>query len=168
LCLELEHPGKFSEKMIKHQKKNGFTLLELVLVMGILAVLTTVGFGYYRNFARSIELESTSATLTSDLKTAQAKSMSGTDNRKWGIHAVNGPSDYYELFSTPSNYADPLASVSETTFLPGGITFASPGEGLTRDIIFGKITGTATPASLSLMYESTTRDITVKSQGIIY
>lgn len=150
------------------KSEQGFTLLEVVLIMGILAVLTTVGFGYYRNFARSIELESASTGLVSDLKTAQAKSMAGIDNRKWGIHAVNGASDYYELFSTPSNYADPLASVSETTYLPGGITFASPAEGTTRDVIFTKITGAATAASLSLIFESTTRDITIKSVGTIY
>lgn len=150
------------------KSQQGFTLLELVLVMGILAVITTVGFGYYRNFARSIELESTSTVLMSDLKTAQAKSMAGTDNRKWGIHTVNGASDYYEVFSTPTTYTDPVASVSETIYLPSGISFSSPGEGVTRDILFSKITGTTAPASLSLTFESTTRDITIKGVGVIY
>lgn len=136
--------------------------------MGILAVLTTVGFGYYRNFARSIELESTSATLMADLKTAQAKSMAGTDNRKWGIHVVNGASDYYEMFSTLTTYSDPTASVSATTYLPSGIRFSSPTEGNTRDVLFTKITGVATAASVSLIFESTTRDITIKAVGTIY
>jgi len=148
--------------------QRGFTLLEIVLVMGILAILASVSFGFYRNFARSIELESTSTTLIADLKSAQAKSMAGTDNRKWGIHIVNGTSDYYELFSTPSTYSDPTASVSETVYLPGSIQFSSPTEGNTRDVLFTKITGAATAASVSLIFQATTRDITIKSVGTIY
>lgn len=148
--------------------QKGFTLLEVILIMGILAILTTVGFGYYRNFARSIELESATNTLIADLKTAQAKSMAGTDNRKWGIHIVNGASDYYEMFSTPTTYADATASVSETTYLPNGVVFSSPAEGNTRDVLFTKITGTATASSVSLNFESTTRMITIKGVGTIY
>lgn len=112
----------------KH-KRSGFTLLEVILVVGIIAIVGVAGLAFYRNFAKGNALEMAAKTIISDLVNARAKAMAGEDGVKWGIHFVNGVDDYYELFSTPSDYSSPSKQIVETKYLPGQIVFTNPGEG---------------------------------------
>ena len=69
------------------------------MVISIVSILGTAGVGYYRNFAKNVEVKNFSRSLVSDLKYARSLSTSGENSLKWGVHAVNGSDDYYELFS---------------------------------------------------------------------
>lgn len=110
--------------------QKGFSLLELLIVTAILALLGAAGSGFYRGFVKNVEIQSTSKVLEGDLRTMRSKSMIGEGGFKWGIHFVNGtPDDYYELFSTPTNYADVSKVVTGTTFLPRSIEFSTPSGG---------------------------------------
>jgi len=145
----------------------GFTLLEVLIVMGIVAVLAAAGSGFYANYNKNVEIKSLSQTIIFDLKQAQAKSMDGVGGFKWGIHFVNPPSglDYYEIFSTPTDYS---AKVIDTTkYLSSGITFFDPISNSTKDIIFNKISGGATASSVSLLSQNTMKTIYVFGLGNI-
>lgn len=146
----------------------GFTLLELLLVIGIIAVMAATGNGYYRNYVKNVEFDTVAKNALFDLKNAQSKAMSGEEDVKWGIHFVNGSDDYYELFLTPTIYSDPARSTRFNVYLPGTITFSNPAEGFNTDIIFDKISGSATSSSVSFVFEGATKTITVTSQGTIY
>ena len=50
-----------------YEKYAGFTLLEVLITVGILSVLATIGFGYYRNYAKQIEIQLTAKALVADL-----------------------------------------------------------------------------------------------------
>ncbi len=152
--------------MEKRISKGGFTLFELLLIMAIIVILGTTGVGFYRNYVKSVEVKSAGQMITADLKSARAKAMTGEDGLKWGAHFINGPDDYYEVFSTDSDYSG--ASVKTTTFLPKAVMFSIPGEGSSLDIIFSKISGTATDTAVVVSSEGQTVTITVTSQGSIF
>lgn len=143
-------------------------MLEILIVIAILAGLSAAGAGYFHNTVTTIESQATSKTLMSDIKNVRAKSMAGENNMKWGIRAVNSADDYYEIFSTPTNYIDVFTAVHSTTTLPRGVIFTDPGEGLNKEIIFSKISGTATAMTLSLSSLGDTATITVTAQGTVY
>ncbi len=146
----------------------GFSLLEILMVVSILAILGVSGVGYYRNFAKNVESKSFSQSLISDLKYSRSLSISGENSLKWGVHAVNGASDYYEIFSTPTNYADVSKTVSSTTTLPQGVSWATPPESSSKDIIFSRISGTTTADALVVSSESGNTTINVSSLGVVY
>lgn len=148
----------------------GFSLLELIIVIAIIALLGSIGSGYYRGFIKNVELQSVSKTLAGDLKHMRSKSMIGEDGVKWGAHIVNtsGGSQYYELFSTPTNYTDGAKDVISTTTLSTGLTFYDPGVGASKDIIFTKISGTTTPATIVVVSEGAYATTTISSIGSIY
>jgi hypothetical protein len=93
--------------------------------------------------------------------------MNGQDDRIWGVHFVNSSSDYYEVFSTPSNYADLAKTVLVTSYLKTGINFSYPADGQSVDIIFSKISGTTTAANIIINAGLDTKTISVQGQGLV-
>jgi prepilin-type N-terminal cleavage/methylation domain-containing protein len=152
---------------IKLKNKSGFTLLELMLVMAILAIIAFVSRDLYTNFALDATIDNNSKTIMFDLRSARNRAMNGQDDYNWGIHFVNSASDYYEIFSTPTNYASASTTIESTNYLNGNITFSSPANGNSIDIIFTKISGLATATDIIIISGTNQRTISVKSQGLI-
>ena len=146
----------------------GFSLIEVLLVVGILSILGAAGAGYYRNAAKNIEITSITRRLTSDLRAARSKAMAGQDERRWGVHVVNGASDYYEVFSTPTDYADAGVAIDSTQYLQSGVTFSDPAESSTKDILFSNIFGTTTAATITVTSQAESQTVTVSALGTVY
>lgn len=147
--------------------KKGFTLLELLIVIAIVSLISIIGIGFYANYNESLEIDSTSKIIISDLRQAQSNSMSGLGGFKWGIHFVNGVDDYYELFSTPTDYNNISKVVLSKNYLSNGISFAEPTDGLSKDIIFDKISGSSSDSSIGIISQNNIKNIYVSSVGII-
>lgn len=146
----------------------GFSLLEVLIVIAILGILGVSGIGYYGNSAKDVEITAVANILASEIRDARAKAMGGESSRKWGVHAVNGASDYFEVFSTPTNYADGGTSVERTQYLFSGVAFSDPSEGTNKDIIFTGISGTTTPSSITLTSGVQNKSVSVTALGLIY
>ncbi|MEK7103037.1 MAG: type II secretion system protein [Patescibacteria group bacterium] len=147
--------------------KRGFTLLELMVVLGVMAVLLAATAGYYRGFSTNVELDAATRVLRADLRDVSSRATTGQDTRKWGLHLVNGATQYYELFSTPSNYADGAKVVYTTTRLPGNVVFTAPAPSSTLDVVFDRITGATSVATITLALEGKSSTITVSALGTI-
>lgn len=144
----------------------GFSLLELLMVVAIMAVLMVGGVGFYRGFGRNVELSSTSQAIAADLRQMQAKAMVGESGYRWGVRFIKNASgnDYYLLFSTDGTNSTTTA----TTTLSSGIIFVDPTSGY-KDVIFNKISGTISAATTtSIRLESTTATTTISTTGAIY
>lgn len=147
--------------------KQGVTLLETLLVIGILVVLAVAGSGIYRNYSKNVEFESNVSALVSDLRSVQSKAINGEEGLKWGIRFVNGGSDYYEIFSTATDYTG--ASVKRTVYLSYGIIFSDPTEGGNKDIIFNRIRGTVdSQTQVEISFEGSMKTVVVNTIGNIY
>jgi prepilin-type N-terminal cleavage/methylation domain-containing protein len=148
--------------------QKGFSFLELLIVISIIAILLAGGTGFYHGFSKTVALTSAAKTIRADLRYMRSKSMARESDLAWGAHFVNGTADYYELFSTPTTYADGSMVVMATTTLPGGVAFFAPGEGTTQDIIFNKVAGTTTAATVGVSFGDLDDTITVSVLGAIY
>ena len=147
--------------------KKGFSLLELMIVIAILAIIAAIGSGFYSNYSKTIEIDSITANIISNLKQAQSNSMIGVGGYKWGVHFVNSTSNYYEIFSTPTDYSNGSKVITSTNYLSGGVVFTTPAQSSSQDIIFNKISGGTSASSIVITYNNTNKTISISDIGAI-
>lgn len=143
----------------------GFTFLELLIVISIVAIISASGAAFYVSYSKTVEINSMASTIVSDLKQSQAKAMSGVGGFKWGIHFVNNTNDYYEVFSTATDYSG--ASKVSTVYLPVSITFTEPASNSNKNIIFNKISGSTSDSNIIISSSGVSKTITISSVGNI-
>jgi prepilin-type N-terminal cleavage/methylation domain-containing protein len=150
------------------KNQTGFTLLELMITISLLAILAVAAAASYIGYQRSFELESAARDIVDNLRDVQGRSMASENNLTWGIHFENNISGgpFYSRFSG-SSYITP----DETFYLPSSIQFNTPTSGNSIDIIFNKLKGTIA-GDLSIIISLTasssdTRTISVNKAGKI-
>jgi prepilin-type N-terminal cleavage/methylation domain-containing protein len=123
---------------IQDTRYKAFTLLELLIVIGITAVLSAVGVGFYVNQQKAKILDNTAQEIANYLRYAQQKSISQEQGQQWGVHFENpsSGSGFYALY-TGTTYSSPI----ETKYLPAGIEFQTPSSGNSVNVSFNKLTG---------------------------
>lgn len=125
----------------------GFSFIEIILVLAILSIIAAVSLPSFFGYKTITALKEGEKSIISKLRQAQGKAISNENFKKWGVRFVNplgSPTSYYELFNTPTNYADVTKVIVETIFLPDGIDFDTlPADGAAAiDVIFNQLLGT--------------------------
>ena len=146
-------------------KTFGFTLLELLIVIGITAILSVGAVSLYANQQKAKILDNTAQEIANYLRYAQQKSIAQEQGQQWGVHFENPTSGngFYALYKGAS-YVSP----EETRYLPNGITFAVPNSSSTIDIPFYKLIGNSLGGTVTICgYFNQCRSITVLSQGLV-
>lgn len=112
--------------------RDGFTLIEVLVSIGLIAIVTAVAIPNFRNFSSTQEIDTAASQLTNVFKTAQSsarsgiKCPSGQTATSWEVDLnISGSSDTYTLKSncesgpTPQTiYTSPFAQTptSSSTF----------------------------------------------------
>jgi prepilin-type N-terminal cleavage/methylation domain-containing protein len=148
-------------------KQNGFTLLELLLVITVVVVLSAGAVANFRNSTRSTGLDGLNKTIISDLRAARERAIDGENFLHWGIH-FDGTNNNYQLFSTPTNYSDAGKTIVGTTYLTSGMTFTAPATGNITDVIFNRISGTAATATVTITAQGISKSANVNAFGTVY
>jgi len=150
------------------KKLTAFTLVELLIVIGVTATLSVVGIGFYVNQQKAKILENTAQEIVNYLRYAQQKSVSQEQGFQWGVHFDNptSGSDFYGLYSGSS-----YATTTETKYLPAGIEFQNPAPSNSVDVSFKKLTGFLSEGAYQniVLKDSTglTQNIVICYQGTI-
>lgn len=152
---------------------NGFTLLEILIVLGLLAILSSAAtFGFF-GYQKKIALETSQSDIVTYLRLAQNKAITGEDGDvngvgdKWGVRFINSTDDYYQVFYGNAYNSN---NVKEQVYLTSFVKFSDPAEGQIKDVIFEKNSGatTATSAIIYFTADSTqTKTISINSNGKI-
>jgi len=74
--------------MYKQSKKNnnGFTLVELLVVIGCISILTAVAVPSYALMQKNIGLSNAAQEVVNTLRVAQNNAISAQDGVNWGVH----------------------------------------------------------------------------------
>ncbi len=159
-----------ADKFIIHSC-GGFTLFELILVMGIVAIFSMVTLTYLFSHRGTTQLDLTVRQIETLLREAQSRSISQASSSAWGVHFENdaGPSPFFSLFA--GSYSS--TSVVAAYRLPATLGYATstiPPGGV-KEIIFSQLTGIASAStSLTIFLYTNPRasaTIRVASSGVV-
>ncbi len=152
---------------IQHSIQRGFTLLELLVVIGIIGALTSIGLASYSSYTTGQAIQIASADMMHMLNRAKSSSLSQVKQPQCGANPITG---YQVSFTVPGPAYTMSVRCNNTTYpvtskeLPTGVTFAN---GSTTMIFFPVLKGTSSPATITLNGQTKTKVITVTSTGNI-
>jgi len=164
--------------------KKGFSLVELIIVVGIIAIMATIGVSDYLSTRSQKRLELAAEVLVRELNLTMERSRSQEDGHQWWIHFDNPDGSNNDLYTVCyGTYTAPGADCaaeggteSKRTILGAGLDFTEPASGTTKEIIFTKSTGLPVdadglPATTLVTIKSTaaggSKTITVNPNGSI-
>lgn len=138
----------------------GFTLVEMLLSIGILAMLAGLSLPIYQSFYNRNELDITTTNLTSALRRAQTYARGGHGDSQWGVEIQ---SSAITLFRG-SSFASRDTSYDEVSPISTGTSVSGLGE-----VLFAKLSGApASTGSVTITnVNNESRTITINAKGMV-
>lgn len=152
--------------------KKGFTVIEMLTVIILLAILVGLGWYAYRDWQRRVILNNITDQLSSTLIKAQQLAVASSQSSQWGVYLE---SDSYTFFKGSSyDVNDPDNNVNQLS----GIEILNPATSLSdgaggnsQELVFSQQTGYTSNTGtivLSTVYgDLATTSITINALGII-
>lgn len=140
--------------------EHGFSLIELLVVMSIIGVIASLGFGAYK----VAQVKNQSATVVnavvSGLRRAQIQSQANDGDLQWGVRIQNNNVIVFK----GATYASRVTSFDESYSLPSGFIYTGLSE-----IVFSKLYGyPVTAGTISIAgRDGTVQPITINAKGTI-
>lgn len=141
-------------------RKNGFTFIELLLMVVLISILAAMTPVFYSRFLLQNAVANTSDQMIGSLRKAQIYAMMSKQGSSW---SVNYSSNAITLYKG-TNFASRDSSFDETFDLNPNVAVS----GIT-DISFARLTGVPTPSSttITINFGNNSDTITVNSQGVV-
>lgn len=155
-------------RMKRFRGRPGFTLVELLVVVAIMAVIATVGFLGLANYRSGKNLDFTINEIIAALRATQERAVTQENGKAWGIHFINSTSGV-QNYAVFSGAVFAPAGIEQTYGLRRGIRFTDPSPSSTKDVFFQAISGKPlTYFSVTLKGDTTqTKNIIVATSGVI-
>ena len=152
-------------------QKTGFALLELLIVLGILAVILLLSIPGINLLLKTSLLSTTSEEIITVLKTAQNDTLSSQNNSQYGVYFKTTTSPNQYILFKGSNYTNRDTSFDKTYYLDSSVQFSSVNVGANNEIVFDRLVGsTANSGSVTLQLTtdaSQTKTMYIDNSGVV-
>ena len=149
--------------------QKGFTLVELLAIVGVLVILAGLGIPAFRNFERRSELDRTAESIANVLRLAQSKTVASEESDQWGVYFSTSSNQYILFRGDDYSSRDPLYDEIKEFSQNIEIKEINTNTG-TSQIVFERLTGAAGAyghISLKLKSESSEKLVYVENSGLI-
>lgn len=128
-----------------------FTLVELLVIIGILVILATISVSVFRFFQRESDLNNSIEEIINILRLAQSKTLASEGASQYGLYFDISVSPHqYILFKGP-DFATRDISFDEIYDLPNTVEIYEINLGGRKEVIFNRLTGeTNQPGNIAL------------------
>lgn len=144
-------------------KTKGFTLVELMIVIGITTILTGVSSVVYGNLQKSTQLNDISAQISQNLRLAREQSLAGLNDKS---HGVKFNSNQYILYQG-DNYTGRSVAYDRSFSVSSALTITADVSG--QEVNFSRGTGLPSATGTITIAHSIggAKSVIINSDGII-
>ncbi len=142
------------------RQSNGFTLVEILITIAILAVIFSLGVFISLDFYKSFSSRSERDTIVSILQKARGQALANIDQLKHGVHFSTIPTQYILFEGDAYNPGNPGNSVFDAA---AGVTIV----GAPIDVIFDQLSGQSSPITISVQDQTGSHAISINAAGRI-
>lgn len=157
----------FLRPMSNTRYTKGFTLLELVMVVAIVAILAGIIISSFSGFRNSKVLDTASEESLALLSEARGSTLAGKDGYQYGVHLDAGQMVMYRGATYTNGDVNNKVSTLDSALEIVNITLTGGGS----NILFDRITGkTVQPGTFVIRIKSDTaktRTMTVNGTGVV-
>lgn len=155
-------PAKYGFTDRQRQKKAGFTLMEMLLVIALIGLLGAITIPFYQSMQINVQRQAVGNELIANLHRAKLKAIAAVDDNSWGI---NIDENNQIIIFKGSNFEARDQNFDETITVPNNIII----EGAARQVIFNKFTGLPSATGTIVLRDTTgqSQNITITSQGTV-
>ena len=147
----------------------GFTLVEVLVIVGILIVLIALSVPAFRFFQKESDLGNSAEEIINTLRLAQNKTLASEGGSQWGIYFENTTTPHQYILFKGSSYALRDISFDEIHKLPKSVEIYQINLAGGKEVIFNRITGETSQAGnlgLRLISDtSKTKTIYIENSG---
>lgn len=137
----------------------GFTLIEVLVTVGIVALMVSLSAGVYVTFSRHESLEIATVGVVEAIRHAQANAQAGKGDAAWGVKFAERSVTVFR----GASYSGRAASDDQTMGFPGGVKAGGLGE-----IVFSEYVGATTNVgTVVLSNDLGQRNISVNAKGTV-
>ncbi|HOM33348.1 MAG TPA: prepilin-type N-terminal cleavage/methylation domain-containing protein [Candidatus Paceibacterota bacterium] len=139
--------------MNKNKLQKGFTLVELIISIALIAIIVGISFSNLGGHQKKLEVDLEAEKIVAYLRETRNRAIAGQDNSSWGIHFVNvsNGDDYYNLFK---GLTFSTSAIVETRFLSKKIQFLIPAINENVDVVFLKSSGELSSSEKIIILQS--------------
>jgi len=155
----------------KQQKREGFTLIEILVVVGIMSLFLTMSMFQLRSFQQGSHLQNTTQETAAALRLAQSRTLASQDNSQYGVYFdITTTPHQYTLFQG-SSYATRDIAKDEVTLINKEIEISAIDLEGGNEVVFLRLSGQASVEG-SVTFRQTedptrTATVTVLASGVI-
>lgn len=147
----------------------GFTLVELLVIVGILVILVTIALPTLRYFQKESDLANLAEEIINMLRLAQNKTLASEGASQWGVYFNNTTSPHQSTLFKGKDYVSREVSFDEIQTIPISIEISEINLAGGNEVVFDRVTGTTSQTgniSLRLKTDLTkTKTIYIENSG---
>jgi len=128
--------------MIKNIKQNSFSLIEILIVVGILLLLGAIAYPAFNVFRNQMALSNSSEEIVNTLRLVQNKTLASEESSQYGVYFDTSSSPHQYTFFKGSDYASRDVSYDVVHEIADIVEiYEIDLEGGGNEVVFEKVTG---------------------------
>jgi len=150
----------FNLQIINFKDNKGFTLIEIVIVITILAIISTIVISNFFLWTKKTDVNNTIQEFANILRLAQNRTLSSEGDSQYGVYINTVDSPYKYILFKGTSYDTRDSSFDQVSILVKTVEFFNISLGGGNEIVFSKLSGASVQSgSVSIRSKSDTSQI---------